>query len=126
MPTMHALIIEDQFVVATLIEDELRELGYTSIQVVDTQAEAITAAEAKCPDLITADQRLATGTGIEAIRVICAERAIPVVFITAYPEEVRAQLPDAILLAKPFASRTLRLAVGQAVALCQPSPAPAK
>ena len=34
---MHALIIQDQFLIATLIEDELRELGYSSSDIVDRE-----------------------------------------------------------------------------------------
>ena len=118
---MHALIIENQFLLATLIEVELRELGYASFEVVDTEADAIRSAAANCPDLITADHRLTEGTGVEAIRMICSERPIPVVFITAYPQEVREKLPDAVLLGKPFAPRALREAVGQAIVVSRRS-----
>jgi DNA-binding response OmpR family regulator len=61
---VHALIIEDQFLIASLIEDELRELDYISFDVVDREQEAVAAAERRCPDLITADDRLTNGSGI--------------------------------------------------------------
>lgn len=116
---MHALIIEDQVVFALLVEDELRELGYDSIDVVDTEAAAIQSAAKRCPDLITADQRLASGSGVSAIRAICADRHIPFVFITSYPEEVREELPEAPLLGKPFWPPRLQEAIKQAIVVSQ-------
>jgi CheY-like chemotaxis protein len=112
---VHALIIEDQFLISALIEDELRDLGYTTFDTVDSEQEAIRAASAHCPDLITADHRLTDGTGVDAVRTICADRPIPVVFITDYQAEVRRQVPDAVLISKPFGGRILRDAVEQAI-----------
>jgi CheY-like chemotaxis protein len=117
---MHALIIEDQFLIATLVEDVLRTFGYTSFDMVEGEMEAIRAAERRCPDLITADHRLTQGTGVNAVRAICATRAIPVVFITEYRAEVRNLAPDAVLIGKPFGERILREAVEQAVLLVGP------
>ena len=112
---MHALIIEDQKLFAMLVEDELRELGYTSADIVETEAGAIEAAALRCPDLITADQRLANGSGVAAIRAICADRHIPFVFITSYHNEVREEFPHAVLVGKPFWPPTLRQAIDQAI-----------
>lgn len=114
---MHALIIEDQFLIAALIEDILRDLGYVSFDLADTEAGAIDAAERKCPDLIVADHRLTDGTGVEAVRTICAEQVIPVVFVSEYQDEVRQLVPEAVLIGKPFGERTLKGAVARAIAL---------
>ena len=111
---MHALIIEDQFLVAALIEDVLRGLGYTSFDVVDREEDAVRAARARCPDLVTADHRLTSGSGVEAVRAICATRAIPAVFISTYRAEILALLPDAIVITKPFGERMLSEAVAAA------------
>ena len=113
---MHALIIEDDFLIATLIEDILRGLGYTSFDFAERAADAIRAAEARCPDLITADQRLTDGKGVDAVRAICAGRAIPAVFISEYQDEVRRLAPDAILIGKPFNERLLGEGVARAIA----------
>jgi CheY-like chemotaxis protein len=112
---MRALIIEDQFLIATLIEDELRALGYTHFDYADSEEAAVDAAAFNCPDLITADQRLIGGSGVNAVRTICAERSIPVVFITEFRAEVRRSIPDALVIGKPFAEKTLHEAVKQAV-----------
>ena len=52
---MHALIIEDEFLTAQLIEDHLRDLGYTSFSFAMDETEAIAAASDRCPELITSD-----------------------------------------------------------------------
>ena len=80
---MHALIIEDEPIIAMLIEDHLRALGYTSVDFAVTEAEAVAAARRRCPDLITSDVRLPEGCGIAAVEAICGGGRIPVVFITA-------------------------------------------
>jgi DNA-binding response OmpR family regulator len=113
---MHALIIEDSFLVAMTVEDALRPLGYLSFDIAVNVSEAIAAAERCCPDLIVADQRLETGTGVEAVRRICAEKSIPVLFVTASASEVHAELPGAILLHKPFQGTALHAAVREALA----------
>lgn len=112
---MHALVIEDQELFASLIADELAELGYASVDIAATEEAAIEAAEVRRPDLITADQRLATGLGVSAIRAICADRHIPFVFITSYREEVREEFPDAVTLGKPFWPPSLRQAIDEAI-----------
>ena len=109
---MHALIIEDEQMIARLIEEELRELGFTSFNIADTEQEAVRMAEHTCPNLITADEKLATGSGFKAVREICAEQAIPVIFITGDPSSVR--LPDVVILAKPFDGEALRNAAATA------------
>ena len=53
----HALIIEDDAIIALEIEDRLRDLGYDSFDIAVSPAEALSCATARRPDLITADVR---------------------------------------------------------------------
>lgn len=101
---MHALIIEDEAIIAMAIEDALRDCGFTSFSFATTVETAVAAANSRCPDLITADVQLAPGSGIEAIESICLDKPIPVVFITSAGSEVREKFTDPVLVAKPFAS----------------------
>ena len=115
---MRAMIIEDQFLVATQIEDILRDMGYSEFDFVDNEGDAVQAARANCPDLITADQRLISGTGIRAVAAICAEQGdIPTVYITEFRTEVRKILPAAVIVGKPFGARLLQEAVAHAIVL---------
>lgn len=113
---MHALIIEDSYLLAMTLEDALRPLGYASFDIAGSADAAVAAAEARCPDLIVADQRLDTGTGVEAVRRICASKPIPVIFVTGSGGEVRAALPAAIVVDKPIHEPTLHAALAKAAA----------
>lgn len=99
---MHALIIEDESLIAMAIEDALRGCGFTSFDLAVSTEEAVAAAARTCPDLITADVELRPGCGIEAVQSICTDRPIPVIFITGRPGEVRVRMPGHPLVEKPF------------------------
>ncbi len=62
-------------------------------------------------DLITADVRLFPGDGVRAVQAICKTRAIPVVFITGYAEDVQDRTPTAIVVQKPVKEAELAAAV---------------
>jgi DNA-binding response OmpR family regulator len=112
---MHALVIEDQLLIATLIEDELADLGYSTCDIVDTEEEAVAAAVRRCPDLITADSRITSGSGLKAVERICADRTIPVVFIVGDPNNLVPTVPFAAILGKPFGGIRLRQAIEEAI-----------
>ena len=109
---MHALIIEDNVLITATIADELRERGF-SVACANTCHEAIAHAASQCPDLITADHCLAGESGIEAVRTICEDQHIPVIYIVALPDAVLAEEPDAVVLAKPFSSMELSKAIAE-------------
>ena len=113
---MHALIIEDDSLIAMLIEEMLRPIGYTSFAFAASAGAAVAAAADRCPDLITADVRLGSGSGIDAVQIICSKQTVPVVFVTATSWDVRAQPANAIVVQKPFAAVDLRAAVSAAMA----------
>ena len=110
---MHALIIEDNVMITAQIADELRSRGFGSIECADTCDEAIAMAESQCPDLITADHWLVGESGISAVRKICENRPIPVIYIVALPDALLAEEPDAVVLQKPFTSRGLSKAIAE-------------
>ena len=108
---MHALIIEDESLISMAIEDALRDCGFSSFDLAVCVEEAVSAAARKCPDLITADVKLAPGCGITAVETICFERPIPVLFITGSVDEARARMPGYALVEKPFSADQIARAV---------------
>lgn len=68
----HVLIIEDEPMIAMAIEMMVEEEGATSWDIAVTQDEAIAAALAHPPDIITSDVRLIAGTGPLAVAEIAA------------------------------------------------------
>ena len=107
---MHALIIEDESLIAMAIEDALRGCGFTSFEVAVSAEEAVTAAARRCPDLITADVELRPGCGISAVQSICSEQQIPVLFVTGRPGEVKIRMPGHGLVEKPFSANHIVVA----------------
>ena len=112
---MHALIIEDEALIALTIEDLLLDLGFDSFDVAVTETEAVTAAAAKRPDLITSDVKLIAGNGINAVQTICAYRAIPVVFVTSNARQLRQRSIMAVVVDKPIQVAVFRRNVGTAL-----------
>ena len=108
---MHALIIEDDELIAMAIEDALRGCGFTSFDLAVSLDEAVTAARKRCPELITADVELKPGSGIDAVQTICSQTPIPVVFITGQADIARSQMPQHPALNKPFRVREVEAAV---------------
>jgi DNA-binding response OmpR family regulator len=112
---MHALIIEDDDLVAVAIEQVLQGCGFTSFDIATSRDEAVAAAERRCPQLITADVELKPGSGIDAVQTICSERPIPVIFITARADAARARMPHHPILSKPFRVSEVEAAVREVV-----------
>jgi DNA-binding response OmpR family regulator len=104
---MHALIIEDEPLIAMAIEDALRDCGFTSFDFAVSPGEAAEAAARRCPDMITADVDLKPGCGITAVQSICTGRSIPVLFITGSPGQLRMRMPGQALVEKPFNARQI-------------------
>lgn len=92
MPPRHALIIEDEILIAIEIEALLKSQGFTSVAIADSPTEALDSALKRKPDLITADYRIVDGTGVEAVKMIMAHLGpIPVVYITGHATALEDQ-----------------------------------
>jgi len=98
----HVLVIEDEALVAMMIEDAVLDAGATSVAVAATEREAVEAADRQHPDLITSDVHLLQGTGPAAVATILARHGeVPVLFITATPGDCQPCSPPGVVLAKP-------------------------
>lgn len=112
---MHALVIEDDAVTAMLIEEELRDFGFGSVDVASTEEEAIQSVTKKCPDLVTSDGSLLSGCGASAVARIRQFRPTPVIFVTGDPERARRCSPGLPVLEKPFSLTQFTAAVKEAL-----------
>lgn len=112
------LIIEDEPIVAMDLVTVVRNAGHISTGVASTNRRALELARDRAPDLILADVRLRSGdSGIAAIREILRAGALPVIFVTGYPERVltREGIEPSLLVPKPFDPEVLGRAINQAV-----------
>jgi len=112
------LIIEDETLIALELETLVEDLGHQSVGVARTHAEAIALAKVKRPGLILADIQLADGSsGQDAVNELLDSFAVPVIFITAYPERfLTGERPEpAFLVGKPFQPSTVSAVISQAL-----------
>ncbi len=107
----HVLVIEDDWIIAEHISSVLREAGATSIAQADTEAGAVAAALDQPPEVIVSDVKLAAGLGPLAVQsIIAALGEIPVIFVTATPDECKPCAPPGIILEKPINEERVRSA----------------
>lgn len=110
------LIVEDEAIVAINLANMLRRLGYDVIKTVDTAEAAIAQAQNNNLDLILMDIHLkGEMTGIDAAQQIREITDIPIIFLTAYSDQVT--LTSALetqsngYVVKPFNERQLHIAI---------------
>jgi CheY-like chemotaxis protein len=101
----HALIIEDEPMIAMLLQDLLEDAGATSFAFAATEQDAVMLALQQRPRIITSDIRLLQGTGPGAVAQIQHHiGTIPVVFITANSDACDRPSASTSVLTKPFSS----------------------
>lgn len=112
------LIIEDEPMIAMDLETIVRDLGHDVTGVAVTRDEAVAAVQERRPGLVLADIQLADdSSGIDAVKDILATYAVPVIFITAFPERLlTGERPEpTFLITKPFQRATVKAAIAQAL-----------
>src|SRR5262250_2415481 len=112
------LIIEDEMLIATDLEELVQSLGHEVAGVARTHKEATTLSKTRPPGLILADIHLADGSsGVDAVNELLTSFEVPVIFITAYPERfLTGERPEpAFLLTKPYQQSTVSALVSQAL-----------
>ena len=110
----HVLIIEDDLLLAALVQDVLEEEGVASIDVAMSECEAIQAGVATPPSLIVSDVRLRSGTGPSAVAAIREMVGpVPVLFTTGAQESSIPIVSPMAVLQKPFSCSQLAKAYHQ-------------
>jgi diguanylate cyclase (GGDEF)-like protein/PAS domain S-box-containing protein len=121
MKSAKVLIVEDERVVAMVLQDMLRERGYVVVGTVASGEAAIEQAKHLAPDLVLMDINLeGEMNGIDAAERIMKSSRTPVVFLTAYSSEetlARATLNAPYgYLVKPIDPRELHATIQVALA----------
>lgn len=100
------LVVEDEYLVALGLDDNLRSLGCTVVGPVASLSAAIQAAASEKIDAAILDVNLAGEAVYPAARIL-AERGIPFIFCSGYTGSVRMppEFADAPRVAKPYTSR---------------------
>ena len=112
------LIIEDEPLIAMDLESLVTSIGHVVQGVARTRKEALDAFKKNPPGLVLADIQLADGSsGLDAVNDILRDAEVPVIFITAYPEQLlTGQRPEpTFLISKPFQHETVKAVISQAL-----------
>ena len=112
------LIIEDEPLIAMDIEEMVESLGHRVVGTARTHSEATALFNKTQPRMVLADIQLADGSsGIDAVNEILATTAVPVMFITAFPERLlTGERPEpAFLVTKPFNPDMVKALISQAL-----------
>jgi CheY-like chemotaxis protein len=110
------LIIEDEPLIAIDLQRLLTDLGHRVASVARSHKEAVKAAASKRPGLVLADIRLEGGSsGLDAVNEMLQMFTVPVVFVTAYPEELMTgRRPEpTFLITKPFRDDAVKAIISQ-------------
>jgi DNA-binding response OmpR family regulator len=114
--TLRVLVIEDESMVAMLIEDMLREMGHQAGAIATRMADARREAETGSFDFAIVDVSL-QGEPSYAIANILRARGIPFVFATGHDATgLDPGYGAALALQKPFRSEDLRAALSLVMA----------
>lgn len=107
------LIVEDEILIAMMLEDMLDELGCRVVATVANAADAVAAIEAHPIDAAILDVNLEGGRSF-AVADALAGHGIPFLFSTGYGEHtVEAQYPNRPILKKPFSMGDLARALSR-------------
>jgi CheY-like chemotaxis protein/DNA-directed RNA polymerase specialized sigma24 family protein len=112
----NVLIVEDEPLIALDLQRILEGLGHSVSSIARTHKDALKAARIEKPGLVIADIRLADGSsGLDAVNDILRSFAVPVVFVTAFPEKLATGTgPEpTFVIPKPFREDAVKAIVSQ-------------
>lgn len=117
------LVIEDEVIIAWMVESLLEDMGFEAITLASNAKEATAAAARQTPELVISDINLGSGAdGIEAVGAIRHTCSPAVVFVSAYIDEnarsrIAKLVAGARILSKPLSGEGLSAAIRDALGL---------
>ena len=88
---LRVLIADDEAIRLLSLRAQLANLGYDTVGEASDGEEAVALARDLRPDLVIMDIKMPQLDGIEAAKLITAERPVPIVLLTAYNERELAE-----------------------------------
>jgi DNA-binding response OmpR family regulator len=114
-PSLQILVVEDESLVAMMIEDMLTDLGHQVVATSGRMEHASKLASNANADLAILDVNL-NGEETYPLAASFASRKIPFIFATGYGSSgIKSEWSDVPVLQKPFQSRELAAAINLAM-----------
>lgn len=120
------MIVEDDAIIAFDLAETVRGMGHIVCGTAATMDEALSVAAEHTPTLALMDIRLAEGdNGIEVARELRRQRFLPVIFVTAFPDELAKRGLEHLgpVIPKPFTREHIEQAITRAVFMPHPEEA---
>lgn len=115
-PSARILIVEDEFLVALLMEETVRNLGHEVVGPVGDLTAAVRLAETEAVSAAILDVHLQHGERVYPVVGILRRRGIPLVLTTAYRDtEIDPDCAGETLLRKPFDQSELEHCIARLV-----------
>jgi len=116
MSTTQVLIVEDEKIIALDLKLRIKEMGFKVLGAVTNGADALEIALNKPVDLVLMDVNIEGDiNGIETARIIKESKDVPIIFITAYVDEVTfnkaSESEPYAFIVKPFDERDLHFTI---------------
>ncbi len=119
--TLRVAVADDEPLIRTFVEDTLSSLGHEIVVSAGNGVELLEGFRDGSPDLIVTDIHMPVQDGVDAVREICKERTLPVVFMTGFAERGKvAAYPGEcgvfVYLVKPVGSVKLQIGIDMVMA----------
>lgn len=116
-PERRVLVVEDDCLIASLLTDELKELGYVVVGPAASLADATAIASSSVLDGALVDVELGLDSALPVAQIL-SDRHIPFVFTTGDSECPEGAFHDVPMLEKPFTVDQLRRALRHLLQSC--------
>ena len=105
---LRMLIVEDEAMVAMMLEDQLMELGCIVVGVAGSVSEGLAKIETAAPDAAVLDVNLGGGEKVFPVAEKLTERGVPFIFATGYGlAGIAPDFARTPTLAKPYSPQAL-------------------
>ena len=111
MKRLRILVVEDDALIGSLLCEMLETMGHSVCASESTQANAVRAAARLRPGLMIVDAGLRGGGGVATVAEVLSHHPLPYLFTTCDRLRLRASLPDAVMIQKPFREFELARAI---------------
>jgi AmiR/NasT family two-component response regulator len=112
---LRVAVADDEPIMQMYLEETVSDFGHTVVSAAGDGLELLEHCRELLPDLVITDIKMPRLDGFLAMREICRECPLPVVFITGYDERERALQAERecvlVYLMKPVGEADLRLAI---------------